>query len=304
MTFTQLRCFYEISETGNFTKAAEQMYMSQSSMSKYIGQLEAELGFPLFNRLGKSVELTNEGVRLLPLCARVLTAVKDLRITAGQLRRTDLSENSSLYISGIPTMSAFGGFQLIKAFLEVHPDFDIRFTEAEEKDIHSHLQSGQCDIAFCSNLRISPDYYQMLPVETEYFSAVTSKNNWMFPSEDEVRIRDLKDVPLILNLPGSQIFDYCRDACLGQGFEPTIQSLCNQPHSIHEYLSLNPCCYVGFRRIIEAMETNDLHNAPVVDLPPLDFIFCWKKDSLSPAAQKFVLFLRNYLSKSQADRQI
>lgn len=297
MTFTQLRCFYEISETGNFTKAAEQMYMSQSSMSKYIGQLEAELGFPLFNRLGKSVELTSEGIRLLPLCTRVLDAAKELRITAGQLRKTDMSENNTLHISGIPTMTAFGGFQLIKSFVATRPDVDIRFTEAEEKDIHSHLQSGQCDIAFCSNLRISSEFYQFIPVETEYFSAVTAKNSWMFPSDTEVRITDLMDVPLILNLPESQIFDYCRDACLGKGFDPTIQSLCNQPRAIREYLKFHPSCYVGFRRIIAAMDNNDLHYAPVVDLPPLHFVFCWKKDSLSPAAQKFVLFLRNHLAK-------
>lgn len=61
MTYQQIQYFLEIAQCGNISKSAERLYMSTPSLSKYIRTFEAELGFPLFTRKNRGVELTDEG---------------------------------------------------------------------------------------------------------------------------------------------------------------------------------------------------------------------------------------------------
>ncbi len=61
MTLYQLRYFYEVAKTLNFSKAAETLFVSQSNLTKYIANLEKELGFKLFDRNTHHCRLTEEG---------------------------------------------------------------------------------------------------------------------------------------------------------------------------------------------------------------------------------------------------
>lgn len=62
MELRQLRYFLKAMELSNFTEAAQQLYISQSTLSQQIKQLEDELGMPLFNRIGKRVTITEAGL--------------------------------------------------------------------------------------------------------------------------------------------------------------------------------------------------------------------------------------------------
>lgn len=65
MNTVQLECFMEVAATLNFSRAAENLRMTQPAVSHQINSLEAELGTKLFNRTSKSVELTRDGIRFI-----------------------------------------------------------------------------------------------------------------------------------------------------------------------------------------------------------------------------------------------
>lgn len=65
MNTVQLECFIEVSQTLNFSRAAQNLKMTQPAVSHQINSLEAELGTKLFNRTSKSVELTRDGIRFI-----------------------------------------------------------------------------------------------------------------------------------------------------------------------------------------------------------------------------------------------
>ena len=78
MTLQQLIYFKEVAKVKHFTRAAENLYVAQSSLSHAVQELESELGAPLFlRRNGKKVEITNYGEALLPYVDRALEAVND-----------------------------------------------------------------------------------------------------------------------------------------------------------------------------------------------------------------------------------
>src|SRR5260370_33341062 len=72
MELHQLRYFCAVAETGSFSRAAEQSHVSQTSLSQQILKLEDELGARLFDRLGRSVRLTELGKTFLPRARAVL----------------------------------------------------------------------------------------------------------------------------------------------------------------------------------------------------------------------------------------
>ena len=86
MTLQQLRSFTTVAQLENMSRAAELLHMSQSSLSKNIAKLEAEIGVPLFSRSGKKVELNAAGAGFLDCCNQVLRtmdgAVEELRLVS------------------------------------------------------------------------------------------------------------------------------------------------------------------------------------------------------------------------------
>lgn len=72
MNIRQLQYFVDLSETLNFTKTAQNFYISQTAITKQIQSLEGDLGIPLFHRSKKSVSLTSEGQAYLPYAKKIL----------------------------------------------------------------------------------------------------------------------------------------------------------------------------------------------------------------------------------------
>ncbi|WP_227461112.1 LysR family transcriptional regulator [Cupriavidus pauculus] len=84
MTLKQLEAFYWAATCVNFTAAAERVHLSVSSLSKRIAELEASLGVALFDRSGRSAELTAQGEQMLPQIHAMLHAAAELQQSAGQ----------------------------------------------------------------------------------------------------------------------------------------------------------------------------------------------------------------------------
>lgn len=74
MELIQLRSFVLAAQLRNLSQVAAHMYISQSSISKYIASLESELGLPLFNRVARGLEPTQFGLSFLPHAQAVLSA--------------------------------------------------------------------------------------------------------------------------------------------------------------------------------------------------------------------------------------
>lgn len=79
MEFNWLHSFVTVARTGSFSGAAEQMYLTQPAVSKRIAALEQELGVALFDRIGRSVYLTEAGKALLPRAKEVINDMVDLK---------------------------------------------------------------------------------------------------------------------------------------------------------------------------------------------------------------------------------
>jgi len=131
MEIQNLSAFISVSERNSFSKAAEQLFITQPAVSKRISALEKELNIRLFDRIGKSVQLTEAGKALLPSALRILAELEDSKRAIGNL-------NEKVYGKlNIATSHHIGLHRLppvLRAFTRNYSDvdLDIRFMDSEE----------------------------------------------------------------------------------------------------------------------------------------------------------------------------
>src|ERR1700721_2404634 len=104
MELHQLRYFSAVADTGSFSRAAEKCHVSQPSLSQQILKLEAELGGRLFDRLGRSVRLTDLGEPFLP---RPPSVLPELSRAKDELPERLQSEGGPVVIGAIPTIAPY-----------------------------------------------------------------------------------------------------------------------------------------------------------------------------------------------------
>lgn len=131
MEIQNLSAFISVSEKNSFSRAAEQLFITQPAVSKRISALEKELNIRLFDRIGKSVQLTEAGRALLPSALRILAELEDSKRAIGNLNekvcgRLSIATSHHIGLHRLPPV--------LRAFTRNYSDvdLDIRFMDSEE----------------------------------------------------------------------------------------------------------------------------------------------------------------------------
>ncbi len=144
MELHQLRYFCAVARTGSFTRAALEEGVAQPSLSQQIVKLERSLGAKLFDRMSRSVPLTEYGRTLLPKALAILREVNDARSTLESLRR---GVGGSLSVGCIPTITPYFLAPRLSDFTRQFPDVELRLTEDTTQNLIEQLQAGKLDLA-------------------------------------------------------------------------------------------------------------------------------------------------------------
>src|ERR1700730_13429920 len=127
MELHRLRYFCAVVRTGSFTRAAIEEGVAQPSLSQQIGKLEQTMGSKLFDRLGRTVQLTEYGRTLLPQALAILRQVNQARSTLESLRR---GVGGHLSVGCIPTLTPCFLAPRLSRFTERLPDVELWVREA------------------------------------------------------------------------------------------------------------------------------------------------------------------------------
>lgn len=149
MEIEQLRFFLEVCKTKSFSLAAENLYISQPTISKKIIALENELGAVLFNRQKQSVTLTTAGTYFKEQAEKIVSitdeAITQTRaIGAGRVGFLRIGISDQLDINGI-----MPGF--LKEFISSYPTIDVTLSVHKAHVIYRLVSSGELDAAFLPN---------------------------------------------------------------------------------------------------------------------------------------------------------
>ncbi len=145
MDVRDLQVFLSVSKHLNFTRAGEELNLSQPSVSVRIRQLETQLGVKLFEQLGKKVALTDAGQLLVPYARRVLTAVEDAHHAIDELQGL---ERGSLRIGASTTPGMYLVPQVIARFKQRYPKIDIHLRIKDTREVEESVLRNEFDFGF------------------------------------------------------------------------------------------------------------------------------------------------------------
>lgn len=153
MEIHQLRYFVAVAEEGSFSRAAAREHVAQPSLSQQIQKLEFDVGERLFDRLPRSIVLTEAGKHLLDYARRVLLEMTNARRCLDDLKR---NVSGHLTVGAILTIAPFVLPALIEKFQNRYPNVTLEIFEDATENLALRLEDGTLDLALVSSCNESP----------------------------------------------------------------------------------------------------------------------------------------------------
>lgn len=184
----QIEALIAFVDAGTVSRAAEALRISQPAASKLLGTLEMDTELQLFERDGRRLALTPQGMRLYEEIDRVFAGVQQIARAVDAIRR---EERGRLLIGVLPALSGPLIRQAVSGFLERHPEVYVSVLERSSQFISDWLMRGQLDVGIISNYtnenRISSE-----PLSVEPLVCVVPAGHRL-AELTTVQIEDLKD---------------------------------------------------------------------------------------------------------------
>lgn len=217
MELRQLHYFMKVAKKQHVTKAAEELHVAQSAVSRQIHQLEEELGAKLFIQKGRNLQLSPAGrlflSRVEGILAELDKAVDEVREfmdpEAGEIR---LGFPHSLGINLVP--------RLVSCFRKNnHPKVKFRFKQGKYNNLIDSVLKGEVDLALISPFPEDHEHVSGQVLLTEELYAILPPDHALADNES-IRLEQLRDDSFVLFSEGYSLRKIVWDACLKAGFTP------------------------------------------------------------------------------------
>lgn len=287
MELKQIQAFISVANTLNFTKAAEDLFITQSSISKIIKSFEEELGTQLFNRNPK-VELTDIGKAIYNKSLNIVTLMESIPLEIENFHRLNKGEIKI----GIPPLTGSTYFpKIIGAFNSQYPNVEIQLFEGGSKMIEYMLENGKLDIGIMVYNPIKLDIYDSFKFVKSPLLVVVNKNNPL-ANKEVVKFDELRNEKFVLFQEDFRLYDKVIERCKLNNFEPYIICKSSQRGFIVEMVASG--VGVAFLPEVSRLEIN---REEVIFVPLeepsiyLDLSIAWRKDRfLSHASKEWIRF--------------
>jgi len=230
MELRHLRYLVALAESLNFTRAAERVHVTQSTLSHQIRKLEDEIGHVLFDRATNHVALTDDGELFL---AFAIKALHEVDLGLGALKRGSGEMAGELRIGATNTFNL--GFipKCVATFLARHPSVKVRVEELSADDIRAKLNRGKLDIGIAYR-PVEPSDLVFEPLHNEEMVLAVSSQH-PFAARKRIRMVEL-DRQLLVLLPQEFATRVMLDECFRTaGAEPIV---CAEMNTIAPMLEL------------------------------------------------------------------
>lgn len=295
MELRVLNYFLAIAREENFTKAAQQLHVTQPTLSRQIAQLEEELGVELFVRSNHNITLTEDGMILKRRAQELLTL-------ADKTKRDFLHKEENL--EGTISIGS-GEFQstrcltdCIAAFREKHPLVKYEFYSGNAGNIRDGIERGLLDLGLMSEpIDIRKYDFVSMPVKEQW--GVLVRNDSPLAEKDVVTPQDLLGVPLI-----SALGEFL-ESNIGKWFgeyagQMNIVAKGNLLYNEAMLAESNIGVVIGIRLNYSYNKLKFIPLAPTLESATA---LAWKKEQIfSAATTAFIEFSKQYLKGISCDK--
>ncbi|MDT0442459.1 LysR family transcriptional regulator [Streptomyces johnsoniae] len=293
MDARQLEYFLAVVEHGGFSRAAAALHIAQPSLSQAIAGLEADLGLPLFHRVGRGVVLSEAGAELLEPSRQVLRDLAAVRDTAAALSGL---ARGTVEVATMPSPGVEPLATLIRRCAERHPDLTVSARAAfTPEDVVRMVRTGACELGLLgSDGPVTAAGLDVLRVEEQPFVVVAAPGG-AFLDGRPVAPGDLAGHRLVASRPGSLMRRIVDDIVAGT--EATIATVVDHRTSLLPLvlsgtgIAVLPAAWAALARSCGAAV------APIEPTAHLRIALIGRKGHLTPAARAFRQLAEEYAAR-------
>ncbi|MFO7178250.1 MAG: LysR family transcriptional regulator [Pseudomonadota bacterium] len=287
MELRHLRYFAAVAEERHFGRAAARLGIAQPPLSKQVQDLERELGFELFDRSRRPIELTAAGETLLEHARAALHAVE-----AGVHEARRAAEGRRGRISvGYPSSLAYCGLtDILRAFRKQAPDVTIRTQPLPSGGQIEGLLRGELHVGFVRGPLHEPSLVSEVVRRERLMLALPPDHP--LTARKRLALRDVSREPFVF-FPrdrGPAFFDFLVGFCRNAGFSPKVVQEASQV----DVLSLVAAGF-GVSIVpdsVREIRRDDIVLRPLLDSPVSELRLVWHRDNRSPAVARFIEVVR------------
>lgn len=214
----------KIIELGSFTKAAQALGYTQSSISQMIASLENELSMKLLRRSRTGVRLTPEGMELYPFIERTILQYRAMQERANEIKGL---ETGILRVGTISSITCHWMPMLIREFQKLYPNVRFLFHQGDYSSIQEWIKTGAVDFGFVTPPAATE--LETIPVKKGEMLAILPVSHPL-ASQSSIRLQDIADDPFILLEEGH--YSEPVNAFHAAGLEPNIKYTVHDDYAI------------------------------------------------------------------------
>jgi Transcriptional regulator len=214
----QLQYFVHVARMQHVTKAAEELHVAQSAVSRQIHRLEEELGVRLFMQRGRNVQLTPVGQLFLKRAEEIL---QDLDRAVNEIHEFLDPEVGEIRLGFPHSLGTHLIPKVIASFRKKHPNVKFRFRQGMYPSLIRDVVEAEVDLAFISPMPDKSDRVEGEVILTESLCAILPKDHPL-ASEEYIDLNQLKDDTFVLFSQGYSLRPIVWEACRNAGFLPKI----------------------------------------------------------------------------------
>lgn len=196
-TLHQLKVFETVARNGSFTRAAEELLITQPTVSSQVKQLTKAIGLPLIEQIGKSLYLTDAGQELLITCQDIFENLNNFEIKIADLKGT---KQGQLNLAVITTAKYFVP-RLLGSFCQNYPGIDVALKVTNHQEIQERMQMNKDDLYVVSNPHQDMDLTSKPFLNNPL--VVVAKKDHPLASKKNINLKELNNQPFIMREQGS-----------------------------------------------------------------------------------------------------
>ena len=257
---SQYKIFYEVAKTGNISKAAKELYISQPAISKAISKLEDSLGLSLFTRSSRGVQLTSEGEILFE---HAKEAFDTLSRGEQELKRIQEFDIGHLRIGVSNTLCKYVLLPYLKTFIDQYPHMKVTIESQSTAQTLSRLEQQKLDLGLVAEPSLRKDlaFIPVMDIQDTFVTTPAYLNNLYVREGKDTNIFETGNIMLLdqSNMTRHHVDDYMSENHIvpRQVLEVTTMDL------LIEFVKIG----LGVACVIKELVQKELDNGTLVELP-------------------------------------
>ncbi|MGL4291162.1 MAG: LysR family transcriptional regulator [Phreatobacter sp.] len=284
---SRLRYFVAVAEALSFREAAGRLNVAQPAVSRAVQQLEAEIGFKLFERTTRRVTLTPAGAVLAREANAALQQLQRAVRDASQVAAGDAGE----LVIGYSAQATHGPMaEIIIRFRSAYPNAQVSLYSLSSQEQLPAIEAGTIDLGFLLSAACKPPLRHVV-VARQRFVVLVSRQNPL-AKHASVSLRELAGTPFVIGTPKRWLSfrGLITNVCLGAGFVPDIAEEADDVPLLLQLVSLGRGVTL-YGSAITPMLQPDIVAVPISDEHAgFDISIAWHESRQTRLATEFIAF--------------